>query len=266
MNNNKILRKYLIGFSLLIGSHNTLAAPVIYTDEALYLADLATLGYAAIHEGFENETTWGASRNTVSTPGSTPSVTSQGIVWQSNYTTNNIATGGVGGSAPQGSYAIYSLDHGMTTDGIGLGCDSAEDPNIPTACFQNDGLKIESETGDTLFAFGAKVDTANSGKITFLLDGIDINANDTDNIGNVLREGDLVDNWAFIGVIDTDGFLSAELRELRGKDFDQVYVFADDFTIGVTTGASAVPIPAAAWLFCSGLLGLIGFNRRKQSV
>ena len=26
---------------------------------------------------------------------------------------------------------------------------------------------------------------------------------------------------------------------------------------------SVVPIPAAAWLFCSGLLGLIGISRRK---
>jgi len=28
---------------------------------------------------------------------------------------------------------------------------------------------------------------------------------------------------------------------------------------------SAVPVPAAAWLFCSGLLGLIGMARRKKS-
>ena len=31
----------------------------------------------------------------------------------------------------------------------------------------------------------------------------------------------------------TDGFLSAELRELRGKDFQQVLLFADDFHIAV---------------------------------
>ena len=28
--------------------------------------------------------------------------------------------------------------------------------------------------------------------------------------------------------------------------------------------ASPIPIPAAAWLLCSGLLGLAGFNRRKR--
>ena len=53
-------------------------------------------------------------------------------------------------------------------------CDSAEDPNIPIECFQNDGLRVESETGDALYAFGGRFDTANSGKVTFVLDGVDI--------------------------------------------------------------------------------------------
>ena len=93
-------------------------------------------------------------------------------------------------------------------------------------------MKVESNDGDLLYAFGGRIDTANSGKVTFLLDGIDINANDTDNIDNWQREGEQADNWIFIGVIDTDGFLSAEFRELRGKDYQQVLLFADDFSIG----------------------------------
>jgi hypothetical protein len=196
----------------------------------LYRADLAALGYSTIHESFENGTVWADSRNTISNPGSTPVVISQGIVWTSNYLQNKIATGTVGGSAPDGAFAIYSLPHGMTTDS-GLYCDSAEDPCIPTECYQNDGLKVESETGDTLYAFGGRIDTASSGKVTFLLDGFDINGNGTDNIDNWQREGDAADNWAFVGVIDTDGFLSAELRELRGKDSNQVLLFCDSFTI-----------------------------------
>ena len=229
----KFLSSTLIAAALLILLNDIIhAAPVVYTDEALYLADLAALGYSTIHESFEDDTVWADSRNSISSPGSTPAVTSQGIVWTSNYPQNNIATGTVGGSAPDGAFAIYSLPHGMTTDS-GLYCDSAEDPNIPIECYQNDGLKVESETGDTLYAFGGRIDTANSGKVTFLLDGVDINGNDTDNIDNWQREGELADNWAFVGVIDTDGFLSAELRELRGKDFQQVLLFADDFTIGM---------------------------------
>ena len=225
------MRNGLIGFAFIVYfSGITQAVPVVYTDEAMYLADLAALGFSPLHESFENDTVWAESRNSISSPGSTPFVISQTIVWTSNYPQSNIATGTVGGSAPDGAFAIYSLPHGLTTDS-GLYCDSAEDPDIPIECFQNDGLKVESETGNPLYAFGGRIDTANSGKVTFLLDGVDINGNDTDNIGNWQREGELADNWAFVGVIDTDGFLTAELRELRGKDFQQVLLFCDSFTI-----------------------------------
>jgi len=253
------MKRVRTGIFILILSAGANAAPVLYTNESQFLAELVNLGYAAVQESFEDGNVWTPSRNSIVSPDSTSSVTSQGITWRSNYQVSNIATGDVGGSAPDGTYAIYSLPHGMTTDS-GLYCDSAEDPNIPSECYQNDGLKVESETGDTLYAFGGRIDTANSGKVTFLLDGVDINANSTDNIDNWQREGDWADNWTFVGVIVTDGFLSAELRELRGKDFQQVLLFADDFTVGI----SAVPVPAAAWLFGSALLGLAGMVRSKR--
>lgn len=230
------MKTMLYGSAILAFTGITNAAPVVYSDEALYQADLALHGFSSISESFEDDVVWADSRNSITSPGSTPSVISQGIAWTSNYTQNNIATGTVGG-APDGSFAIYSLPHGMTTDS-GLYCDSAEDPNIPVECYQNDGLRVQSATGDTLYAFGGLIDTANNGKVTFLLDGVDINGNDTDNIDNWQREGDLADNWAFVGVIDADGFKSAELRELRGKDAQQVLLFADDFSIGVTPTAN----------------------------
>jgi len=236
-----------------------MSAPVIYTDEALFLADLAQLEGATVYESFEDDLVWADARNSIVSPGSTPSVLSQGILWSSNYLENEIATGGVGGSAPDGFYALYSLPHGLTTDS-GLYCDSAEEPNIPIECYQNDGILVESEPGDTLFAFGGRIDTANSGKVTFLLDGVDINGNDTDNIDNWQREGDLADNWAFVGVIDSDGFSTAELRELRGKDYQQVLLFTDDFTL-----RRAVPEPADHWALCVGALGLLGFACKKDA-
>ena len=252
------MKNILLGTALLMLAGAANAVPVIYTDEAMFLADLPALGGSTIHESFENDTVWADSRNSISSPGSTPAVTSQGIVWTSNYPENNIATGGVGGSAPDGAFALYSLPHGMTTDS-GLYCDSAEDP-IPIECFQNDGIEVESEPGGTLFAFGGRIDTANSGKVTFLLDGVDINGNDTDNIDNWQREGDLADNWDFVGVIDPDGFSAAELRELRGKDFQQVFLFSDDFTI-----RRSLPEPAAGWLGGSSVLALAGLARRKRA-
>lgn len=226
------MRQLLTAVYLLTLAGAAWSDPVVYTSKTEFLAALDTQGFALINESFENDAAWAASRNSIVAPGSTPSVTSKGIVWSSNYTQNKLATGDVGGSAPAGNFAIYSLPHGMTTDS-GLYCDSAEDPDIPLECYQNDGLKITSATGDTLYAFGGKIDTASSGKVTFLLDGIDINANSSDNIDNWQREGDLADSWAFVGVIESTGFLTVELRELRGKDYQQVYLFADAFTIGV---------------------------------
>jgi hypothetical protein len=218
------------------------SAATVYTDRASFLSALSAGGYEAIQESFEDNTVWADSRNSIASPGSTPSVTSQGIVWTSNYAQNNIATGTVGGGAPDGSFAVYSLPHGLTTDS-GLYCNSAEDPNIPIECYQNDGLKVRSQTGDTLYAFGGRIDTASAGKVTFLLDGIDVFANNTDNIDNWQREGELADNWQFVGVIDADGFLSAELRELNGKDAQQVLLFADEFTIGSGQGPRPEPAP-----------------------
>ena len=215
---------------LVLLSCNANAIPVVYTDENLFLADLQVLGFVPIEESFEDEIVWMDSRNSIIAPGRTPSVISQDIVWSSNYLQNEIATGNVGGDAPDGTYAIYSLPHGMTTDGP-IACDDMEEPL--EVCYQNDGLKIEHVAGRAVYAFGGRIDTANSGKVTFLLDGYDINGNDTDNIGNWQREGDFADNWDFVGVIDTDGFYTAELREIRGKDWQQVLLFCDDFTIGV---------------------------------
>ena len=242
------MKNILIGTALLVLSSSTNAAITVYTNEDLYLSDLASLGYASITESFENDTVWSDSRNSIVAPGRTSFVTSKSITWTSNYPQNEIATGDVGGSAPDGSFAIYSLPHGMTTDS-GLYCDSQEDPNISIECYQNDGLKATSEAGETLYAFGGRVDS-NTGtpKITFLLDGVDINGNDTDNIDNWQREGDSADGWSFVGVINTDGFLTAEIRELRGKDFQQVLLFADDFTIGVSSAPAPTTVLPSSYL------------------
>jgi hypothetical protein len=40
--------------------------------------------------------------------------------------------------------------------------------------------------------------------------------------------------------------------------------YTEIFNLTITADASAVPVPAAAWLFGSGLLGLVGVARRKK--
>jgi hypothetical protein len=71
----------------------------------------------------------------------------------------------------------------------------------------------------------------------------------------------IINSWTFLGVIDTAGFNSFEFREINGKGEQLLTIRADDVTLGV----SAVPIPAAFWLFGSGLLGLVGISRRKKA-
>lgn len=44
-----------------------------------------------------------------------------------------------------------------------------------------------------------------------------------------------------------------------------VFPFLDDGNFADFTEVSAIPVPAALWLFGSGLLGLVGISRRKKS-
>jgi hypothetical protein len=51
------------------------------------------------------------------------------------------------------------------------------------------------------------------------------------------------------------------LQEGVGYDINWEWDNSDRPLVGV----SAIPVPAAAWLFGSGLLGLIGVARRKKT-
>ena len=238
------MKDILIGTVLLMLAGITSAAPVVYTNEALYLSDLMSLGYLTISEGFEDNAVWRPSGS----PSLVDSTTSQGLIWKSNYTKST--TGTLGGSVVDGMYGFFSNPHGNATDGS-FKCEPDE-ANFNDPCWQYDGWIVESAEGETLHGIGGWFDSTGSGaKVTFLLDGVNVND---------ARDGDAVLNWTFVGVIDTDGFTTAEILELRGADYDQAFIWGDAFTVGV----SAVPAPAAVWLFGSGLLGLIGMARRKK--
>jgi hypothetical protein len=66
--------------------------------------------------------------------------------------------------------------------------------------------------------------------------------------------------------LDAFAFDTADVLLLG--DFDLVVAAGQDATIlvGVDSfGEAFVPVPAAVWLFGSGLLGMIGIARRKQA-
>jgi len=60
------------------------------------------------------------------------------------------------------------------------------------------------------------------------------------------------------GVIVSAGIHSSEWGPLAGLPYSEIY------HISVQGAISSVPLPAAAWLFSSGLIGLIGLSRRKK--
>jgi hypothetical protein len=85
----------------------------------------------------------------------------------------------------------------------------------------------------------------------------------------------LLDDDDYETVYLDDGSIAGRSDLLPGTSFTP---FAGNWTYGKGTGVdgsgvgigglytlSAVPVPAAAWLFGSGLLGLIGIARRKKS-
>ena len=73
----------------------------------------------------------------------------------------------------------------------------------------------------------------------------------------------LTNNNAYMVIIETvpSGFIATTPTSL--------YFLSDSSGASISTadfGFQAVPVPAAAWLFGSGLIGLLGMARRKRAV
>ena len=64
---------------------------------------------------------------------------------------------------------------------------------------------------------------------------------------------------------NNSGGINPSSGELVDVDFGEEYITELTFDPGQLTLAAAVPVPAAVWLFCSGLLGLVGMAKRKKA-
>ncbi|MGD8395680.1 MAG: FlgD immunoglobulin-like domain containing protein, partial [Candidatus Eiseniibacteriota bacterium] len=189
-------------------------AIVLYTDESLFLTDLAALGEATVFEGFEADSAWGAVRTTI--PGGThtaPSVTHQGMTWTSNNDVSEVTTGH--GPALSGDWGFFCLPHGNFPQGIG------------------DGWVVTSP--EVLQGMGGWIETNTPpASVVFYVDGVLVDFEGYP-IGTSHR---------FLGVIDVDGFHTVEVLETEGTPGDQKFIFSDDYTFGVSSAASvqaAVP-------------------------
>ena len=215
----KIALCLLIVFALGIRAD---AAQTVYTDEALYLSDLAAMGYAPMVESFEDDAAWGVVRQVA------PSVTSQGITWTANNANSQVTTGS--GPARTGNWGFYTLPHGDPANSIGDGW--------------------VGTSAHTLYGVGAWIDTNTPvAKAGLFLDGDSLNPVDLGETCIIVGEDEeCTDNallsgpYKFFGVIETHGFTSFHFNELEGTPGDQKYIYSDDYTFAVVPG-TPTPTP-----------------------
>lgn len=134
------------------------------------------------------------------------------------------------------------------TDGISaLGFSEAENASL-TFTFDN-----------AITAFGVDVNDMNFGNMTF-----------SDNIGNLFTDVLIGDNGTdaggpgftnhqFFGVTNSEAFTSITLSFTGASSSGLITVDRLEYS-------SVVPVPAAAWLFGSGLIGLFSLRRRKAKL
>ncbi|RRS35480.1 MAG: hypothetical protein NV67_03545, partial [Gammaproteobacteria bacterium (ex Lamellibrachia satsuma)] len=191
----------------MLGASNAQAAVTTYTNETLYLADLATLGYEVANEGFDSPD-WVA---TETFP--VVSLTNNGLTWtESNGTTNTfLQTTSVGHSG----YALHTLNSTAT---------GHTDP---------DGFYLKTDAATTLnnlHGFGAWYKGSQNGsKVTFTTNG--------GGVGFAGEEATVLTTWKFLGFIDDAGFTTLDVRVIDDPNNTDVrLIFADTASIGAPVG------------------------------
>ncbi|MBL3600922.1 MAG: hypothetical protein JMN25_13835, partial [gamma proteobacterium endosymbiont of Lamellibrachia anaximandri] len=190
----------------MLGASNAQAAVITYTDEATYLAGLATLGCEVASEGFDSPD-WLA---TETFP--VPSLTNNGLTWaESDGSTNFLMTtaSGLDGSALR---TLDGATGGHTDpDGFYLKTDTATTPN-------------------SLCGFGAWYKGSQNGsKVTFTTNG--------GGVGFTGEEATVLTTWKFLGFIDDVGFTTLDARVVDDPaNTDVRLIFVDTASIGAPVG------------------------------
>ncbi len=96
---------------------------------------------------------------------------------------------------------------------------------------------------------------------------LDVNYSDSSSQSyNVTLNGDAMFTPEYFGLYSNDTSQSITSISLYGTDDTgaQRAWLIDDLTVITAGSVPSVPVPAAAWLFGSGLVGLVGVARRKS--
>jgi hypothetical protein len=217
--------------------------------EASFLAKSVELGFSSFQEGFEDDAVWGIARS----PATAPSISSMGILWETNHPDppagNRITTGT--GPAQTGQYGVWDAAHGYAT---GTVLDCAENP-LPE-CLFHDGFTGTNEPGQSaLHGVGGFITGTTGANVAVVLDGT-----------GQIDFGPLPDpGHHFFGVIDAgaQGFMTFEFRELDGKVGQERRIFGDDFRIldGVTSVPAMSPLGLLILSLLLGIFATSGVSR-----
>jgi hypothetical protein len=123
-------------------------------------------------------------------------------------------------------------------------------------------ILVDNFSGQALtfsFDFSAMTDAITSTVFPGTFSDASATINMLDDLGfvNILADSYATDGNPATGMGDVIGSFVFVLQD---GEFNLISGFVDSFG-----SAEAVPVPAAVWLFGSGLLGLIGIARRKQA-
>ncbi len=174
---------------------------------------------------------------------------SQAITVNINF--NSLPQANIG---PGDTYTINAFTTLTTEDFVGVG------PGL----FDETITTIGSGGGTAIFTF----DTSAVNVTSISLGGASNNAPVTittfDLIGDQLDTFDTNNNWTEIATLTNASplsFFSVRLLESEISSLSFTYTNVDPGN----GGTSPVPVPAAIWLFGTGLVGLVGMLRRKHA-